>query len=146
MFRCKRLPNQALLSGSRRCRPPSDYLHESRIANLNSKRFHVPSIHYRTYFIPSSSLVPCRREFKNLLRGNEKYTRPYDTTRKLTSIGSRGEKDSPSKPNSLGGFGAIVDSVHKRMPKIEWHLTDLVSVLGIGTLFVSILVLPSVIE
>ena len=52
------------------------------------------------------------------------------------------EKDTQSIPEPIGGFSAMV----RRIPRIEWHLSDLVSVLGIGILFVSILVLPSVIE
>ena len=80
------------------------------------------------------------------LKGNN--IRNHIANRTFSSQHSQTDKDTPSSiaESTKGSFSAIVNSVNRRIPKIEWHLSDLVSVMGIGVLFVSILVLPSVIE
>ena len=80
------------------------------------------------------------------LKGNN--IQSHIVNRNFSSQHSQTDKDTPSSiPESTkGSFSAIVNSVNRRIPKIEWHLSDLVSVMGIGILFVSILVLPSVVE
>jgi len=68
-----------------------------------------------------------------------------NTHRLFSSQRPSTDKETPI-PESMGSLSAIVESVNRRIPRIEWHLSDLVSVLGIGVLFVSILVLPSVVQ
>jgi len=140
------------------CRSKAESCQTSK--SLLQRPFH--SIHnsfYDTLKRRSYPFVQYYFPTSGYLKGHT-YIRSHSTTKRALSSrrSSQTDKDtsssiitdsansSSSSSSSSSSFSAIVNRVHRRIPKIEWHISDLVSVLGIGILFVSILVLPGVVE